>query len=326
MTTPSSSSSSSSIWPFVWLGVLAHLFIGSYPVFGKRAVAEVPKFSLVFIASLAIMIVGLTVLRWRDRVSWRQNWRTLRRERVLWLFALIVVTRTVTSILSIALTKAVWVQSINILAPFPAALLGVWMFGQSTPRYTYRALMLSTLGAVLMLVEDWSHVGADISRNDVLGLAFALISMLAFAFYYQLIRRSHVRDVTSGLIMFQQGLGMAIAFLILTVVTNEDWSAWTSVSTGGWLAVLGVIFVVQVGGNLSQIIAVGGVTPALITSFMALRLVSALVLGWLILGEQLVSPSQWLGATLVVGTVTGYLWLQKSDHRKRDSVVCTRVH
>lgn len=303
-----------SIWPYVWLGVLAHLFIGSYPVFGKRAIAEVPKFSLVFIASLAIMIVGLAVLHWRDRVSWRQAWRVLRRERVLWLFAIIVATRAVTNLISIALTKAVWVQLINILAPFPVALLGVWVFGQSTPRYTYRALILSTLGAVLMLVQDWTQIGAGITQNDVLGLAFALVSMLAFAFYYQLIRRSHVHDVTSGLIMFQQGLGMATAFLILTIATGEDWSAWTSVSTGGWLAVLGVIFVVQVGGNLSQIIAVGGVTPALITSFMALRLVSALVLGWLILGEQLVSPTQWLGAALVVGTVTGYLWLQKAGH------------
>ena len=234
----------------------------------------------------------------------RSRWRRLCR----------VAIRAVTNLLSIALTKAVWVQLINILAPFPVALLGVWVFGQSTPRYTYRALLLSTLGAVLMLVQDWSHIGAGITQTDVWGLALALVSMLAFAFYYQLIRRSHVHDVTSGLIMFQQGLSMATAFLILTVVTGEDWIAWTSVSTGGWLAVLAVIFVVQVGGNLAQIIAVGGVTPALITSFMALRLVSALVLGWLILGERLVSPTQWLGAALVVGTVTGYLWLQKSGH------------
>ena len=320
MATPSSPlHTSPSIWPYVWLGVLAHLAIGSYPVFGKRAIAEVPKFSLVFIASLAIMFTGLAVLRWRDGVTWRKAWQVLRRERVLWLFALIVALRAVTNLLSIALTKAVWVQLINIMAPFPVALLGVWVFGQSTPRYTYRALMLSTLGAILMLVQDWTQIGADITQNDVLGLGLALVSMLAFAFYYQLIRRSHVRDVTSGLIMFQQGLAMTTAFLILTVVTGEDWSAWTSVSTGGWLAVLAVIFVVQVGGNLSQIIAVGGVTPALITSFMALRLISALVLGWLILGERLVSPTQWLGAALVVGTVTGYLWLQKNGGKSTSS-------
>ncbi len=307
-------SSPPSIWPYVWLGVLAHLLIGAYPVFGKRAIAEVPKFSLVLLASLAIMGAGFAVMRWREGMTWRKVWRVLRHERILWWFALIIAVRSVTNILSISLTKAVWVQLIGILAPFPVALLGVWFFGQATPRYTYRALMLCTIGAVLILVEDWGHIGADITRNDALGLTLALISMLAFALYYQLIRKSHVRDVTSGLILFQQGLAMATSFAILTVVTGEDWSAWTSVSTGGMMAALTVIFVTMVGGNLAQIIAVGSVTPALITSFMALRLVSAMVLGWLILGEMLVSPTQWLGAALVVGTVTVYLWLQWKRH------------
>ena len=307
-------SSPPSIWPYVWLGVLAHLLIGAYPVFGKRAIAEVPKFSLILLASLAIMGAGVLVMRWREGLTWRKVWHVLRHERILWVFALFIAIRSVTNLLSISLTKAVWVQLIGILAPFPVALLGVWIFGQPTPRYTYRALMISTLGAVLILVEDWSNIGADFGRNDVLGLSLAVISMLAFAFYYQLIRRSHVRDVTSGLILFQQGLAMATSFAILTVATGEDWSAWTSVSPGGLAAALTVIFVTMVGGNLSQIIAVGSVTPALITSFMALRLVSALVLAWLILGEQLVSPTQWLGAALVVGTVTVYLSLQRS-HR-----------
>jgi len=308
----SARSSPPSIWPYVWLGVLAHLLIGAYPVFGKRAIAEVPKFSLILLASLAIMGAGVLVMRWREGLTWRKVWHVLRHERILWVFALFIAIRSVTNLLSISLTKAVWVQLIGILAPFPVALLGVWVFGQPTPRYTYRALMISTLGAVFILVEDWSNIGADFGRNDVLGLFLAVISMLAFAFYYQLIRRSHVRDVTSGLILFQQGLAMATSFAILTVATGEDWSAWLSVSPGGLAAALTVIFVTMVGGNLSQIIAVGSVTPALITSFMALRLVSAMVLGWLILGEQLVSPTQWLGAALVVGTVTVYLSLQRS--------------
>ena len=49
MTQPSSSPSSS-IWPFVWLGVLGHMIWGSYPVFAKRAVMEAPKFPLPFFA------------------------------------------------------------------------------------------------------------------------------------------------------------------------------------------------------------------------------------------------------------------------------------
>ncbi len=300
-----------SIWPYVWAGMLAHLFIGSYPVFAKRAVAEVPTFSLLLIASIAIAVVAVGLMRWRERVTWRHAVNTLKTERILWVFTAVIALRAVTNIISITLTKAIWVSLINILAPFPVALLGVWVFGQATPPYTYRALVISTLGAVLMLAPDWSDIGGDMTRTDILGLALATLSMLGFALYYQLIRRSHVKSTTSGQIMFQQGLAMTVSFLILTLVTGEEWSVWGSVSTGGWLAVLAVIFIVQVGGNLLQIFAVRGVTPALITSFMALRFVSALALAGLILGERLVSPTQWLGVILVVGTVTIYLWMQR---------------
>lgn len=301
-----------SIWPYIAAGVFAHLVIGSYPVFAKRAIAEVPKYSLVFIASVAITLTGLTVMRRREGVTLAQFWGVWRHERVLWGFALAVAVRSITNILSISLTRAVWVQMIGILAPFSVALMGAWAFAETVPRFTYRALLLSTFGAALILVQDWSAITGNFAPNDALGLLAAAISMLAFVFFYQLMRRSHIHHVTSGMILFQQGLAMALSFLVLTLITGEDWSAWRTLSAGGWAAALTVIFVTQSGGNLAQIIAISGVTPALITSFMALRLVSALVMGGLILGEVLVAPTQWLGAALVVGTVTVYLWLQKN--------------
>ena len=105
---------------------------------------------------------------------------------------------------------------------------------------------------------------------------------------------------------------MSTTFLILSLLSGEDWRQWQTVSTGGWLAVIGVVWLVQVGGNLVQITALGGTNPALVTSMMALRLVSALALAWLILGEMLVSPTQWLGVIIVIGAVTTYLWLQRN--------------
>jgi len=159
MTTPSSPPyAAPSIWPYVWLGLLGHLIWGSYPVFAKRAVMEVPKFSLLFFASLMATLVGLTLVRRRDQLSGGEIWDTMRHTRVLWLLALFVVLRSVTNIISIELTKATWVQLINIMTPFPVAILGVLFFAQATPPYTYRALLVSTIGAVLMLVADWSDI------------------------------------------------------------------------------------------------------------------------------------------------------------------------
>ena len=98
-----------------------------------------------------------------------------------------------------------------------------------------------------------------------------------------------------------------VLVLALSLLIGEDRTQWRTVSAGGWLAVMAVIWLVQVGGNVVQISALGGTNPALITSMMALRLVSALALAWLILGERLASPTQWLGVVLVIGAVTGYL-------------------
>ncbi len=309
---PASASTPPSAWPYVWLGVLAHLVWGSYPVLAKRAVAEVPKFSLLLLASLMTLLVGIILLRQSERQTAARIWSVLRQEPVLWALAVVVAARAVTNIWSISLTRAMWVSLINILTPFPVALLGVWFFGESTPRYTYPALLVSTVGATLMLVENWSRIGIDFSGRDGLGLLMAASSTLLLALYMQLVRRSHLRNVTHGLILTQQAAAMSLAFAILTLLGREDWRQWTTVSTGGLLAALGAIWIAQVGGNFLQIKAVSGANPALVTSLMALRLVSALALSGLVLSEELATPLQWLGAALVIGTVTIYLWVQRN--------------
>jgi len=317
-TTPPVSSTSSpsrtalpSIWPYVWLGVIGHFIWGSYPVFAKRAVQEVPKFSMLVLAWLMVIIAGLLVAHLRDGFSWREMWHTLTHTPTLWALAVFVVLRSVTNIIAIDLTRAVWVQLINLMAPFMVALLGAWVFDQATPRFTYGALMLGTVGSALVLVEDWTQISGNFTPRDILGLATAVISMLALATYFQLVRRSHLHHASRGMIMAQQGLAALPVFILLSWTSGENWGAWSSVSLGGLLAVLMVIFLVQVGGNLIQITALSGVSPALITNMMALRLISALALGWVILGERLNTPAQWLGFVLVILTVSLYLQLQR---------------
>jgi drug/metabolite transporter (DMT)-like permease len=46
---------------------------------------------------------------------------------------------------------------------------------------------------------------------------------------------------------------------------------------------------------------------------MPLRLIGTLALGWFLLNEHLTSPWQWLGAGIVLVTVSGYLWMQSRD-------------
>lgn len=77
------------------------------------------------------------------------------------------------------MTRATWVLSTYLLTPFAVALFGTLFFAEPTPPYTYHALVLSTLGAALTLVEDWRDVWAGFTLWDALGLGLAGLSMLA---------------------------------------------------------------------------------------------------------------------------------------------------
>ncbi len=309
----SKSTSGPSIWSFVGMGVVAQFIWGSYPVFAKRAMAEVPKFSLLLMATTATMLASLWVIRRSDKRTWGEIFGLLLRARALWGLAFFVVLRSVTNLLAVDMTRATWAQLIYLLTPFVVAILGSAFFGEQTPRFTYRALLLSTLGAMMVLVEDWSHALAGFSARDGWGLAVATFSMISLSVYFLMIRRSSRSNASNGLIMFQQSVAMATTYLALTLLTGEDWGRWAQATPAGLFYAFSVITIVQMGGNLLQITAIGGASPALITSLMPLRLISAIVLGWFVLGEQLKTPWQWTGAVIVLTTVSGYLWLQSRD-------------
>lgn len=282
-------------------------------MFGKRAILEIPKFSLLLLGTSATLLASFWLIRRSDDRPWREIFKLLLHSKALWGLSFFVVLRSVSNLVALEMTRATWVQLIYLLTPFMVAILGALFFGESTPRYTYRALLLSTFGATLVLIKDWSDVFAGFSSNDIWGLTLAIFSMTALATYFQMIRRSSRGHASNGLIMFQQSLTLALTYLALTLFTGEDWSQWSAASSQALFAALLVIFGIQVVGNILQITAIGGASPALITSLMPLRLVSAILLAWIVLGERLNTPWQWLGAFIVLVTVSGYLWLQSRD-------------
>ena len=300
-----------SLSAYVWLGLVGQLIWGSYPPMAKRALLEVPKFSLLLVATSANALVGLGVMAREKKHSFKDLTHFLLHERALWALAAFVVLRSVTNIVAVDLTQATWVQLVYLLTPFAVALLGVGLFKEPAPPYTYPALALSTTGAALVLVKDWTHLGTNFTPRDALGLGLAGLSMVALATYFQLVRHCRRRRAASrGLILFHQGLAMALTYLLLTWATQENWRAWAHLSLVGWGAALWVIGGVFVLGYFLQVTALGGANATLITSLMPMRLISALALGGWLLGERLVTPLQWLGAGLVLVTVSGYLWLQ----------------
>ena len=109
---------------YVWLGLLGQLVWGSYPPTAKRALMEVPKFSLLLLATTASTGVGLWIMWREEKRSSGEVIRFLFREKVLWALAFFVVQRSVTNLFAIDLTHATWVQLIYLMMPFAVAILG----------------------------------------------------------------------------------------------------------------------------------------------------------------------------------------------------------
>ena len=92
---------------------------------------------------------------------------------------------------------------------------------------------------------------------------------------------------------------------------GEDWTQYTRIGATDWAIMLAFSFVVFLGANLGQIQAIRQLGAPFVSSLLASRLISALIFGGLLLGEQLQSMWQVLGAGIVAVTITWYLWQQR---------------
>ena len=167
-------------WPWLLLALGAHTGWGIYPVLGRylQTVSGLPSLSLLVVgyAPLAIIFLVHTLPR---------HGRTIARSRSLWVFALIVVARSITNILAARYTAALYVQLVTLMTPFIVAFLSTLVLRENLPRNTWLALILSSIGSLLMLSSD---IGAEgirfaLTGSDWIGIGLALTSAVFLAFY-----------------------------------------------------------------------------------------------------------------------------------------------
>ncbi len=271
-----------------------------------QTVSRLPSMSIIALGSLiALITVGPLLLP-------RVQWRNLRSRRLV-IFALIVIGRGVSNFLAARFTLAIYVQLITLLTPFIVALLSTLVWHEQLPRHTGRAIALGFLGVLLI-------VGADLfgqqnfptaNRSDWLGITLATVSSFLLAFYMIAVRRSAAHDIRGETLLLVQLFALAVSGLVLSLLLQESWQQWRTLTRQDWFIFALLTFGVLVGANLSQIGAIRRLGAALVSSTMAWRLVSALTVSAILLGERLTSIWQVMGALLVLVTVTWYLWQQR---------------
>ena len=296
------------IWPWLVATLLAQTAWGAYPVLARylQTISRLPSMSIIALStSVALVIVGGLV---RQRVQMRDvAWQRLI------LFAAVVAGRGVSNFLAARFTLAIYVQLITMLTPFIVALLSTAVLHERLPRYTGRALALSMLGVLLIIGSELT--GAQTmpldNRTDWLGISLALLGSFLLALYMLLVRRSAQHRITAETLLVVQLVALAVTGWTGSLLLGESWLPWTQLNAFDWLIFGLVVFGVLIGANVGQIGAIRHLGASLVSSTMAWRLVSAIVVGALLLDERLSSLWQVAGVVLVLVTITWYLWQQR---------------
>ncbi|MFO7680898.1 MAG: EamA family transporter [Chloroflexota bacterium] len=292
-------------WSWLAAALAAQLGWGAYPVLLRYAqtVSGLPGLALLAAANFMVLLIA-------GVLYWSPLDKRVFRLPVVWLFGLMVVVRGVTNLLATRYTLAIYAQLIYLMTPFIVALLSRIFLREALPRYLFRALSISFVGVLLVLSGSLSEVGGGetaVLRNDLLGISLALASSLSLALYMILTRRTASQKATSeGLLLVHLIALFSFSFLA-SLLLGEDWGHWAALGLMDWFVFGLICFGVLLGANLGQIRSIQRLGAPLVSSMMAIRLVSALVFAALLLNEQLSSGWQVVGAVVVVVTITWFL-------------------
>lgn len=292
-------------WSLLALG--AHTAWGLYPALARylQTVSGLPTLSLAAAGNLVVLALLLFT------VFPRINLRIFR-QPVLWLFALTVIGRSITNLLSARYTLAVYVQLIGLLTPFLVVLFSATFFRDRIPRFTFPALILTVAGALLMMSREIGVGGVRLalSATDWLGIGLAAGSSLFLALYMIMIRRSFKQKLPGEAVFATQVIALVLVTGVSSLIVREDYARWRELSTTDWLVFAAFVGLALLFANYGQILALKHLSAPAVSSLSPWRLVSAVVGSSVLLGERLTSGWQFLGAVIVLAVLSWYLWQQ----------------
>ena len=295
---------------WIFMAILVQIVIGStmaplryvQTVVGLPALGTVAAGDLIAFAIMAGFMI--------PKVK-KEFWRS----KTLWLMVVIVVIRTIFWTLSGKYTQIYLAQMVNLLAPFFVVLFDRVVNKTRLPKFTIPAITLSLIGGMLLIfgrLQDASMV--VLTGSDWIGLGMALIATFGIAAYMVIIKYGQRIGLPFEAVYISQVGAIGIVMTILSLVFRENWSLFLQMD---WKSILVIVFyalVMEIGVKTGHITVIRKLGAPLVSSMLAVRLVAAIFAGWLILGEKPESLMQWIGAGIVVLTITWYL-SQQDGHQ-----------
>ncbi len=167
--------------------------------------------------------------------------------------------------------------------------LAFWIITRNAPRPIFLGGLAAALGgAALMIGPNFGHSRA------LLGDASGLVSAVFYAAYQVGIQQARQRLSTAPLM----AAVTVLAAVVLWPLALAEGRLWPTAAVG-WVWVLGLALLVQIGGQVVIAYAVRRINPALSSVGLLVQPAMAVVYAWILLGEALTAP-QLLGAGMVL--------------------------
>jgi drug/metabolite transporter (DMT)-like permease len=284
------------------LALIAHASFGLYVVLAKLLFQSFPPFALLTIVFAFALIASFFLL------GQYIQWQTIL-SRSVFLVTLVAVIRSVTKILAVQYTLVSYVQIIDLTSPFFNAIIAWYVIREKLPHGTIPALLVMTIGAALVITVNPMYIQLPNGQQDLLGIGLATVSSIFMAILVIVTSYSTRAQSNHASIYVAQTSALVITYFLLSIISRETYISFLSINPNNVITLLCFLLVVVTGGVL-MILAISRLNTTLFSSLLSLRLVVALIAGWLFLGERLTSIFQLIGTLMVVLSITWYLWQQ----------------
>ena len=239
----------------------------------------------------------------------------------------LVALQALTLIYASRLVFAFLVQLVMLLTPLVTAVASRWLLKQPTPRGLWAALAAAVAGSALVITGNYlgaagaakaagaagAAASAAAARDMAAGLALAFVSMLLLSAY--LVSLQATQHLTSGEAVMWSNMFVALVALtpLAFAVEGADWGWVHALSATDWLVMFFAGFFVDALNTLWTQAASRVLGAAVISLFIAMRLVSSVAGSAALLGELPRSPLVWAGFGVVIASMTAFMAVQARD-------------
>lgn len=179
------------------------------------------------------------------------------------------------------------------LTPVWGTLLGALVLGERPGATRWTALVVALTGLALTLGVG----GADLGRGFGVGEALGLASGVAWAIGAVLVRR--IGEASAALV-FHQFLGVVLGAAIMAALLGAETPSVATLAGATSLPVIGAALVIF-ASTVAIFWALAQLSPGRSGLLMMTEVVVAVISAAILLPEEALGPTEWLGAALIVG-------------------------